>query len=151
MNYLPPFHTSKSLGRIAEEDELIFETPQDLLCPITHDIFKDPVLNVAGRFSMHGSFSAPPRRQLVGSCNAQCAVWRQIILCVHRRRMTLRKHYKRCFMRERTARQPCMTINLRRPPASHRRCHGYSRDVPRAHMFFTLLSLARECHKCSIS
>lgn len=43
------FVSSKSLGRIVEEDELLFETPAELICPITHDIYREPVLNDAGK------------------------------------------------------------------------------------------------------
>lgn len=32
-----------------EEEEYLFHTPADLVCPITHELFKDPVLNSAGQ------------------------------------------------------------------------------------------------------
>ena len=42
-----PLGSSSTLHRI-EEDEALFNTPSDLLCPITHELFLDPVLNAAG-------------------------------------------------------------------------------------------------------
>jgi hypothetical protein len=32
----------------AEEDALL-KTPHDLICPITHEVFRDPVINAAGQ------------------------------------------------------------------------------------------------------
>lgn len=30
-------------------EDLLFDTPSDLVCPITHELFKDPVINACGQ------------------------------------------------------------------------------------------------------
>jgi len=37
-----------NLSKIEEDDAAVFEAPSELVCPITHAVFLDPVLTQAG-------------------------------------------------------------------------------------------------------
>jgi hypothetical protein len=46
---LPPRGGNPSnLSKIEEDDVALFEAPSELVCPITHAVFLDPVLTQAG-------------------------------------------------------------------------------------------------------
>ncbi|GFR47988.1 hypothetical protein Agub_g9812, partial [Astrephomene gubernaculifera] len=50
MTLAPSSSLRRSLVEIAEvADNDLFESPPDLLCPITHELFYDPVINAAGQ------------------------------------------------------------------------------------------------------
>ncbi len=44
--------SSVALAPDADEDAQLLENPLDLVCPITHELFRDPVINSAGQ--VHG-------------------------------------------------------------------------------------------------
>ncbi|KAG7672367.1 hypothetical protein Ndes2526B_g09123 [Nannochloris sp. 'desiccata'] len=45
---LPPRGNPSNLSKIEEDDAALFEAPSELVCPITHAVFFDPVLTQAG-------------------------------------------------------------------------------------------------------
>ena len=50
---IPPRGASSNLSTcLEEEDAALFEAPSELLCPITHAVFLDPVLTQAGHVSI---------------------------------------------------------------------------------------------------
>jgi hypothetical protein len=62
---------SSKVGQ-AEEDAL-FKTPHDLICPITHEVFRDPVINAAGQVCRAASLLL--KRAAAGTAVARhCAV-----------------------------------------------------------------------------
>ena len=54
---------SNGLGSDAAEEGLLRDYPSDLICPITHQLFRDPVLTACGQVyerSAIGELDAPP-------------------------------------------------------------------------------------------
>ena len=54
----PPRTPTYTIGNQQGLADPVFETPPDLLCPITHDVFIDPVLTAAGQ--VRGAFLCSP-------------------------------------------------------------------------------------------
>ena len=64
-----------SVNQAAERDRNLFHAPPDLVCPITHDLFSDPVATAAGQVRIfrllcmrpHSTFVLGPEPIAVGS------------------------------------------------------------------------------------
>lgn len=55
-------------GDSRQEEDDLFDPPPDLVCPITHEVFSDPVLNSAGQVTRSASRHISP--QMAG-----CSLW----------------------------------------------------------------------------
>ncbi|EFJ42500.1 hypothetical protein VOLCADRAFT_107192, partial [Volvox carteri f. nagariensis] len=49
-----------------DNDAYLFETPADLLCPITHELFYEPVINAAGQVYERAAIEKAMAHRLVG-------------------------------------------------------------------------------------